>query len=284
MAARARYVLFVHGIGPQELDYSAGLWNQLWENQSPIDANRRQLYYYDIFETADAKTKMKELAVSVGSVLNGLVVQKWPQAKLDKPLANILEDTVAHVLYFTTMTDVREAITDKFQLEISSIIKDANAKGFYFPNIEITIASHSLGTVVAYLGMHAIVHDAALGLQSDVRVRNLYTLASPLELIRRVGSALSPVASIEHITTGIERPTEVDPTTGKAKSNIRSWYTYRNLPDPVASLAPLRGAFLDGSDDPPFKFLDLAGGNLHGFGTYIQQARLHMVSVIRGVS
>jgi hypothetical protein len=280
MAARAKYVLFVHGIGPQELDYSGQLWAQLWENQSPVDVNRRQLYYYDILETAAAKTRMKELAASVGTVLNGLVVQKWPEAKLDKPLADILENTVAHVLYFTTMTDVRKAITDKFQFEISSIIKDANANGFYFPNIEITIASHSLGTVVAYLGMHAMVHDAALGLQSDVRVRNLYTLASPLELIRYVSSAMSPVTSIEHITTGIERPTEVDPTTGKARSNIRKWYTYRNLPDPVASLAPLRGSFLDSSDDSPFRFLDPAGGNVHGFGTYIQQARLHMVSAI----
>jgi len=276
MAARAKYVLFVHGIGPQEPHYSDRLVPKLWPAGQPANVKSREMLYCDVFETMNAKTEMAKRAAQAAPILNDLVTLVWPGAQLEPDIATTLKDCVAHVLYFATSVDARTRILNEFKKELVAILKEA--PGGFARNVEITIVSHSLGTAVAYLGLHDIIKDPVLGLQKDVVVRSLYTLATPIELIRVVGSKLPQPFAIPNLTDGLRRPTRVN-ASGKVETNIGNWFSFRHALDPVASLAALKGRpLLDNDDITPFSVIDTQVTKVHDFGRYIDQARTEILS------
>ena len=276
MAARAKYVLFVHGIGPQEPHYSDRLVQKLWPAGQPANVKSREMLYCDVFETMNAKTEMAKRAAQAAPILNDLVTLVWPGAQLEPDIATTLKDCVAHVLYFATSVDARTRILNEFKKELVAILKEA--PGGFARNVEITIVSHSLGTAVAYLGLHDIIKDPVLGLQKDVVVRSLYTLATPIELIRVVGSKLPQPFAIPNLTDGLRRPTRVN-ASGKVETNIGNWFSFRHALDPVASLAALKGRpLLDNDDITPFSVIDTQVTKVHDFGRYIDQARTEILS------
>jgi hypothetical protein len=275
----AKYVLFVHGIGPQQEHYSDGLVKQLWPGGKPADLTPHEVFYYDVFEELADKIQADTLAAQAAPFVNNLIKQFYHNANYDATIADIMQNCVAHVIYFLTITDIRNSIIAKFRKQMDDIVRHAAAHGSFFPDVEITVISHSLGTVVAYMGMHDIVHDGTLGLQQSVKVRNFYTLATPLELIRFVGSLLQPVLTIPNVATGIVRPVEVNPVTHKPKSNIVNWYSYRHNWDPVASTKPLKGTPpLDSADVDPYAFGPIQIAHTHDVDKYIAQAKADILA------
>ena len=268
-----RCVLFVHGIGPQAAGYSAGLWDALWHHEDPAGSRCYELFYYDIFDTMNAKTAIAGIVERYGvdRLIQVLVRNSALAARMTGQLQVTLRDTVAHVLYYTLFDAPRAAITHKFRVGLVDILDEARECGFDPPDIELTIVAHSLGTAVAYAGLHDIVSDPALGLQNHVRAHNLFTLASPLELIRSTTSAAG--VHVPHVTAGICRPTLQDPVTGLARSNIRAWHTYRHRHDPVASLVPLPEDLFAGALDVSVAFGEPGDRDVHGFGNYLARAR-----------
>jgi hypothetical protein len=177
---------------------------------------------------------------------------------------------------------VRTRILNEFKKELVAILKEA--PGGFARNVEITVVSHSLGTAVAYLGLHDIVKDPVLGLQKDVVVKSLYTLATPIELIHVVGNKLPQPLAIPNLTDGLRRPTRVN-ASGKVETNIGNWFSFRHILDPVASLAVLRGRpLLDNDDIPPFSVIDAQVAKVHDFVRYIDQARNEILSHVEVTS
>jgi hypothetical protein len=219
----------------------------------------------------NAKTEMDKWAALAAPVLNNLVKLVWPGAQLEPGIEAVLKDTVAHVLYFTTSVDVRTRVLAEFKARLVEILKQA--PGGFCRNIELTVVSHSLGTVVAYLVLHDVVNDPVLGLAKDVVAANLNTLATPVELIRFVGSRLPEPLSIPNLTDGLRRPTRTN-ALGRVETNVKHWFSFRHMLDPVASLAVLKGRpLLDNDDTAPFTVLDAQLARVHDFGRYVDQAR-----------
>ena len=273
---KPKHVLFIHGIGPQEPHYSDRLVQKLWPAGPPAGIKSREMLYYNVFETMSAKTEMAKWAAQAAPILNDLVASVWPGAQLEPDIATTLKDCVAHVLYFATSVDVRTRILNEFKKELVAILKEA--PGGFARSVEITIVSHSLGTAVAYLGLHDIVKNPVLGLQKDVVVTSLYTLATPIELIRMVGSKLPQPFGIPNLTDGLKRPTRMN-ASGKVETNIGNWFSFRHALDPVASLAALKGRpLLDNDDITPFSVIDTQVAKVHDFGRYIDQARTEILS------
>jgi len=275
MAAKAKYVLFVHGIGEQEPGYSDKLWDVLWKDVPRPDIEKREFFYYDSFQTAEAKLQVPTYATMLGQGVNQLVARLWPGVSLAPAVADFVTNTLAHVAYFLAVPQVQREILDKFEGSLRDIIVDAEAHGVYFPRTQITVVSHSLGTVVSYLTMHRIAPDETLGISNGVGIKNLYTIATPLELIRRVSSWFPGFLHVDHITGGISRP--VQTVDNSRDTNIREWFSYRHSWDPVASLAPLTGQPpLDSPDTEPFVFGDVQLTHTHDFDKYMEQAREHI--------
>jgi hypothetical protein len=270
---KRKAVMFIHGIGQQAEGYSDPLWNTLWQNENPGEVHKYELFYYNIFEMMNAKLEIDKLVKKYGlvKVLEKIIRTRNSLAHMEKTLTDVLKDTISHVLYFLLVRDAKNAVLNKFKKKLIEIIKDAIEESIYPPDLEITIISHSLGTVVAYMGTHVIIGEAGLGLQDDVRIKNLFTFASPLALIKNVSKKLK--LKLTHITDGIKNPVEWNPVKEIDESNIKDWYSYRHKLDPVASLVPLVGEFLDNNDEPPYLFDTVHAGNVHAFENYITQAR-----------
>jgi hypothetical protein len=270
-----KYVLFVHGIGPQTSGYSDKLWDVLWDSMPKPDIEKRELFYYDSFQTAQAKLQVPTYAALIGQGVNALVAKVWPGVSLAPSVADFVTNTLAHVAYFLAFPQVQNEVLLKFEQSLLDIIADAEAQDVYFPQTEITVVSHSLGTVVSYLAMHRIAPDDTLGISNHVGLKNLYTLATPLELIRRVSSWFPGFLHINHITDGISRP--IQTVDDSRDTNIREWFSFRHNWDPVGSLAPLTGQPpLDSPETEPFVFGDVQLTHTHDFDKYMEQAREHI--------
>ncbi len=266
--------LFVHGIGPQDVGYSIPLWQRLWENRGPDGAHRYELFYYDIFKQMNAKVEADKFVRKYGltGMLANLVGSSALAGKVSDTLTTTLRDTVSHVLFFALHVDARNAIVNRFRKQLLGIYGDAKAAGIRPRDVKLTIVSHSLGTAVAYLGMHNILVNQALGLSAGIRAKNLFTLASPLALIHEVASRVG--LSIRYLSTGIRKPTRGN------RTNIGSWYSYRHERDPVASLVPLSGTFLKHRDEPPYLFNQVHVKSTHAFSNYIIQSRKEIGDLI----
>ncbi len=279
---RRKCVLFVHGIGPQQKGYSDALWDQLWNDRPPDDVHKYEMFYSDIYETMNTKTDIEKLPRRLGLIgaLRQIPVVGALATVADEKLTAFLRDTVSHVLYFTLYQDARIVIVNKFKEKLLELVKDATDAGVYPRRINLTIISHSLGTAVAYLGMHDIIGNPALGLSAGLKARTLFTLASPLALIRDVSARVG--MAVPHITGGIIRPRRRNPAKKTYQYNIGNWYSYRDEKDPVASLVPFKAGFLASTDDPPFAFSETHGSSAHAFSNYIEQARDRITSRIAG--
>ncbi len=266
-------VIFIHGAGQQEKGYSDTLWDILWEkrreNQSTV--HHYEMFYYDIFEKTNAKIEKQAQKFKISQILEGLLGTSGLADRIDETLKTTAIKTVSQVLYFLLFIDFQTAVINKFKQTLIKLLKEAEKEGYYPRANEITIISHSLGTVIGYTGLHRILGLQALGLQSGVRVKNFFTLATPLALVAEIGKRLN--ISPADITGEITKPEEFSATKKITVSNIIKWYSYRHEYDPVASLVPLKGNFLDNPDSPPFVFQEVHRGNVHFFGNYLEQAR-----------
>lgn len=270
---KRKTVIFIHGIGEQIEGYSNPLWDMLWKHNKAEGVYKYELFYYDIFKMMNEKIQIEEIPKRYGfiKILEEFVKNSELAEHMTQTFTEILKNTVSHVLYFLLIEDSKNAIINKFKKELVKVIKDATKEGVYPPNIEITIISHSLGTVVGYIGLHRIIGEMGLSLRQGVRIKNFFTLATPLGLIKEISGRLGK--EIPCITKGIKKPTEWNPAKKIYETNVKNWYSYRHKHDPVASLIPLKDEFLNNTDELPFVFEKIHRGNIHSFDNYIEQAR-----------
>ena len=262
-------IVFIHGIGPQDHGYSDISWKLLWQGENPEDARKYELFYYDIFEDMNKKLEVDKFVQNYGleKIINGIMGNQSFSDNINK----ILSDTVSHVLYFLLVPDVYNVIVRLFVNKLNNVLLEAVNEGFPPQRHDIVIISHSLGTVVAYCGLHHAMAELGTGIQANVRIKTLFSLATPLELIKTVGEKIK--IKIQHVSDGIDKPKEWDPAKGIYIKYLKKWYSYRHKFDPVASLIPLKGAFLDSADDSPFVFGQLPGKDVHDYSNYIKQSR-----------
>ena len=268
-----RHVIFIHGIGEQTPGYSTALWKLLQDGRIPGDVEHHEMFYYDIFQTANAKTELAKLPSQYGlnSLIEKLIADSALAGKVESELQDVLVNTVAHVLHFCLNQDVRNAIIQRFRECLLSVVMEATKQGVSPFDLNITILSHSLGTVIGYLGCHEVLLDPALGLDNGISIKNLYSLASPLEMIGWVAGKVN--LTVEYVTDGIKRPIRHNAAIGTDESNVRDWWSYRHQSDPVASLIPLLGDFITNSDVDPFLFNVIHCGGVHSFSNYIEQSK-----------
>jgi hypothetical protein len=273
-----RHVIFIHGIGEQAEGYSKALWQRLQAAQIPGDVEPHEMFYYDIFQTANAKIELDQLSNRYG--LNKLIESRIGDSalagKVESKLQDVLVNTVSHVLHFCLNPDVRNAIILKLKECLLQVVMEARKQEVSLFDLNITILSHSLGTVVGYLGCHEVLLDPALGLDNGVSFKNLYSLASPLELIDWVAKKVG--LSIPHITDGVKKPVRHNVAMNIDESNVNDWWSYRNQSDPVASLIPLLGDFLSNGDVDPFLFSIIHCDGVHSFSNYIEQSKSRIVA------
>ena len=253
----------------------------LWKDENPGDVHKYELFYYDIFKMMSEKINIEEFTKEYGfvKILEILIKNKNFREQLNQQMTTILRDTVSHVLYFLLCEDAKNAVLNKFKQTLIEVIKAGTENGIYPSKHEITIISHSLGTVVAYMGLYSIIGDKkALG--QIRKIKNLFTLATPLGLIQKVSRKIK-IKELPHITKKIEKPAKLHHGKKRRISNIRRWYSYRHKSDPIASLVPFVGTFLGNANEPPFVFDKIHTGNVHAFENYIEQARDVIIDKIK---
>lgn len=283
--ALRKYVLFVHGIGDVQPGYSDAPWRILWPTGAPADTRKIEVNYSDIFRRLADKFDLAGFAdrFQVAALIERLVHDAGLADQIQGAARDFLVNAAADVFFFVALEDATVAIKNTLKLALTRVCKEAQEQDpHHFPrNLRIHIVSHSLGTAVTYLVLHDIVDDPAIGLPARVTISSLSTLASPLELIRRVCIETGMPSGPGIIKLPIFRPVADDPETDESYSNIIDWYSYRHEHDWIASLCPLRGGFLSSPDAPPFAFDTAVPGSTHALGSYVEQARDEIAALIR---
>jgi len=286
MAAKAKYVLFVHGIGEQKKGYSDPLWQTLWENTGAGNVQREEVFYYDVFEKLNAKTRIADLVSQLGlaDVINGILKRPPGTGITEEGLRDVVENTLLHLFYYIFTEEARERIHDWFALAMTNIVDRARKQDPTGPKPEITILSHSLGTVVAYYGLHRLIRDNAVGIPGGIAVERLYSLASPLALIQSASTFIDNAIGLPPELAGkLAKPVDANYPGNNKPLYVQFWYSWRSVPDLVASAIPLTGQPpLDNADIDPYTFEAKHTAGHHDFGNYIIQARDHITHNLVG--
>jgi hypothetical protein len=274
-----KHVLFVHGIGEQPENYSLPYWNDLWAGVSPVPATRWELRYSDVFDKVEAKATLSRLRANqpLKDVIKAIIHDESTAGSISDEIDRDLHESVFHVLCFLTDPAVQGWIHTLFTLKLNDLLRAAAGAKSYPPDVHITIASHSLGTVVAYMGLHKIAADDTLGFPARVIVRNLYSLASPLKLVAEIAGRLGALLpEIPYVTHGISRPRYAGTGRTPGGTTLRQWHVFRHEKDPVASLVPLSPLPLGAVGDSEAEFNEQLGTSIHGFDNYLKKAGQHL--------
>lgn len=256
--SKRRSIIFIHGIGDQQPGYSEALFDTLVGDNENLRSEilKYEMLYDYVHQEMNAKLEIEKL------------VKKFTDGKDVKKLA---EDTVTHVLYFWMVNDARKWILRLFEQKLLKVVSDGRKAGVPPAKHEISIISHSLGTFIAYEGLHFVIGRNAVGIHDEVHIKNLFTLASPLALIKRINDKLQRATGLLAIAEDLKKPVEWNDALNTQISNIERWYSFRHKLDPVASVEVLKGPFLDAN---PFVFKKFhSGANAHDFNNYMTQFR-----------
>jgi hypothetical protein len=190
-------------------------------------------------------------------------------------LANYL---VTHSLYAWINQIVRKAIVDALALgETNGVLPEEH---------ELFLISHSLGTVVSYETLHAIIDSPQVpGLSSGAKVRAWLTMGSPLAFIKARENQIPSLNPDFALRRGaINRPRRQNAFTGESETNVMEWFNFQQKFDPVASLVPLTFDSSNGSlSRETFVFDEFhTGANPHDFANYVSEYRRMIMEMLRG--
>jgi len=279
-------VIFVHGIGPQQVGYSRPLCKALWGDEPPEDVYTYEVKYDQVFEVANEKGDVSKMVEKYGlSKVFERIAERIGRDRefVDDMLqtsSDILKNTVSHVLFFLTNQDVSNRILGIFEEKLLDVLDDA--QGVPAQDHGITVISHSLGTIVAYMGAHRAMNIQGLSLRDGVRIQNLFTLASPLGLIQEVANRLGVLVDLPKYINKISTPGKRGRIRRRFVRYVNTWYSYRHKFDPVASFVPLVDESLDNRDESPYVFGKAEIANVHSFENYVKQARDLILAGIGG--
>jgi len=253
-------VLFVHGVGTSQPGYSEPLIDILAAADGPLAAATRwHEASYDFVNTA-----MAQKVTLIGSKLE----------EGSNEVGGFMESHVLDVCTFLCLSDTRNWITSIIKKDLVDIVRDAHDNGVMQEQLEVSIFSHSLGTMVSYETLHQIITMQAIGCPEGFKVKNFFTMGSPLAFVRKRKDTIPRLGQDSIIfRQDLARPSFVNQFTKKPQSNVVNWFNYRNTLDPIASLVPLT---MESSNNalsaPEATFSRLNDGlNPHSFKNYITE-------------
>jgi hypothetical protein len=252
-------VIFIHGVGLHKPGYAEPLYQTLLsQNSSLVDASR---WYELSYDRADPTLEKKAIDFQKALPAATEDLRTWPS--IGQRLIEI------GLLLFTA--DFHRWIQKLFQKEMMRVMADGRGSGVNEFEHGIYFVTHSLGSVLAYEFLHNIITDTdSLGWTAGFRVKQFFTLGSPLAFIRHNRMEFpNPKKYFHLLSQPIARPwTEVAPF-GKV-SNIQDWANIRHESDPVANLVPLDKINSNNAVTADVAFSELrAGKNPHDFASYL---------------
>jgi pimeloyl-ACP methyl ester carboxylesterase len=259
-------VVFVHGIGDHPDTFAQPVFDILRKNDPSLAAATRWygVGYDYINDQMTAKLGLAQKALTA------------PQTVTVELLLDLLD--------YLGAKDLNEWVNTAYKKALADIVADGQDQGVEPGEHEIYIVSHSLGTVVSYETLHAIVNNPqTLGVAKNFRVQALYTFGSPIAFIKKNENKIPSFANTALKAKPVGKPTRQNALTGKTQTNVSTWFNFRQKFDPVASLVPLTLESSNGALDDDFVFEKFhAGPNPHEFANYITEYADFLVEDIRG--
>jgi hypothetical protein len=222
-------LVFVHGIGKTPETYADPLYEILRaRNPAAADAARWYAVAYDFVNEVMAQ-KLR------------LVEEQIPGPdKPASPAKEAFRDLFLDLLTYLGTNNLYHWINTVFKGSLAEVVARGQRDGVHQDRHEIYLIAHSLGTVVAYEGVHAIIGDPqVVGLSSNFRVQALLTMGSPLAFIKKYQDLIPSLSRSRLREHPIGKPEVEDSFTGEKGTNVLAWYNFRHKLDPVASLVPL---------------------------------------------
>lgn len=249
-----RAVLFVHGIGNARPGDYAPLGAQL-ENILGERAGDFALYFLYYDQINDWFATKTQAALQVEQLI-GLIRSNLNSSNAS--LGNAVADFAGDVIWPVLVADARTAVREAYLNQLRQIVRDGEDAGLPPRRQRVTIIAHSLGCFHTYEALHEAAADEGQGLSParwGLEFANVIFMASPVQLIRTVASAVSlavPQREGLYCVSGpsLEIPFELDFDGNRVRSAKRTVSITGNL-DPVGGHL-LRSRL-------PWAYMDLPG-------------------------
>ncbi|MDB4915555.1 MAG: hypothetical protein JWM95_3199 [Gemmatimonadetes bacterium] len=261
-----RAILFVHGIGnAQPGDYTP-LVQQL---QAILGAEAQSIaiyfLYYDVIDQAVAD---KIHANVLFTQLVNVIRQNYDGSALGNVAASFGGDVIWPVL----VAEARLAIRTALVAQLLQITRDGTSSGVRTNDQRVSIIAHSMGNFHTYEALSYAAATPTSGLSpasSGFVLDNLIMMASPVQLIRYVGTALGGAVPQQSTIYSVSRPS-LDIPSETTPSGIVVPCARRTVAI-TGNLDPVGGYLLR-------KQLDWAYMKLPGQTTFIDQEQLASVN------
>lgn len=227
-----RAVLLVHGIGNASPGDYALLLQGVRDALGP-DADRTaiyQLFYDQVNDWFAAKTSLGQLLSQAVNALAGQIN--------DPELGPSLAEVCGDVLWPVLVADARAAVREAYLAQLKQMVNDGVAAGVVSRDQKLSIICHSLGCFHTY----EVLHHAALfpshQLQPPgVRFQNVIFMASPVQLIRTVASAMGSLVPNRRWLYTVQGDAlsipAVQKLSGQPVTSVRNWISITGDLDPV---------------------------------------------------
>jgi pimeloyl-ACP methyl ester carboxylesterase len=233
-------VIFVHGMGEHEKDFSEAAWAFLVEKheslaQKPLEANRVEFLYNDTFarlRKGPAKA-LEELEAVIGDS-GVLEVVKDLQASQDFIYTHALD-----VLYWRYDITARLKIIADLSVKLMKHLVDrANTER------NLVVVAHSLGTAV----MTEVIHNVAdQGATAFTRIPAVHMLANVAKVLEH-----GETPAYDGPRASLCRPDRDIPEDRSAA--LQHYFNHRNLLDPIPMVDRFRPSWPDSVyHDTPFR-------------------------------
>lgn len=231
-----RAVLFVHGIGNARPGDYAPIGAQL-ESILGDRAGGFALYFLYYDQINDWFSTKTQAGLQVEQLI-GLIRSNLNSGNVS--LGNAVADFAGDVIWPVLVADARTAVREAYLNQLRQIVRDGEDAGVPPRRQRVTVIAHSLGCFHTYEALHEAATDEGQGLSParwKVRFANVIYMASPVQLIRTVASAISlaiPQRESLHCVSrpSLDVPYELDDDGNRVLSARRTVSITGNL-DPV---------------------------------------------------
>ncbi len=233
-----RAVLFVHGVGnaaPGHYDDLAATLGSAIGDPNVQSFTPYVLYYDELNEWFERKTRFGNILAALElAIRNRFAAETEGSGGLAEVAANFAGD----VLYPVLIQDAREAVLRFFINQIHHMRLDGKLSGFDFYEQKISIVAHSLGCFHTFEALHRMAADPRqrlLPVTDLMTFENVIFMASPVQLIRTVASAIQGIVPGRLATTALPKLTfPFERTlTGDVQPSSHRWISITGDLDPV---------------------------------------------------
>lgn len=239
-------VLLVHGVGNAKAGDFVDITKAVQDAAGPDVAVYSLVY--DVFndwfsEKTQFSTQIKRVTAFIKS--------KEGDGQLPDTIAEFAGDVVWPMFSLASRQSVQRA----YLAQVKQIVADGLRKGLLKHDMRVSIICHSLGCFHTYELLHTIASEPAHTLRpltDGFRFRSVVFMASPVQLIRTLGGAVSglvPSGLAVMAPSGLGNP--VEQALGVAKTGVERWVSI------TGDLDPIGGHFL--RRKAPWAYTDVPG-------------------------